>query len=280
MTKRSIKLLAVTAYSLLLFGAMLPVNAAPSADNYKKEKQGTVIPKEIMKMGFLIAISVTGLAVLIGTGKSIKYVGGTDIEGDQTNDSSEASDNLAFNQQESQKVEDFSEYNDISPVKLEGFESAASAKAGDRSYETNGNGHSSPIHNDLSSPAIKKKKTSAKELELATSEQQLLELQKQLDRQRYQKLQHEIQQSPDFANSPTKEIDTWEVDVEIALRILSESPDNREEVEKILLQSDRVKEWEVILSEGDYKEKADEYIEKAYNWAQDLKKWREKHVSA
>lgn len=279
MTKRSIKLLAVTAYSLLLFGAMLPVNAAPSADNSKKEKQGTVIPKEIMKMGFLIAISVTGLAVLIGTGKSIKYVGGTHIKDDQTHDSSEELDSLDLNQEESQKLESFPESTDSSPVNLEGFESAASAKLGNHSYETNGNGHASPAHNDLSTPAIKRN-TSAKELELATSEQQLLELQKQLDRQRYQKLQYEIQQSPDFANSPTKEIDTWEVDVEIALRILSESPNNRGEVEKILLQSDRVKEWETILPEQDYKVKADEYIEKAYNWAQDLKKWREKHVSA
>ncbi|MGK7917498.1 MAG: hypothetical protein AB4038_18465 [Prochloraceae cyanobacterium] len=279
MTKRSIKLLAVTAYSLLLFGAMMPVNAAPSADNSKQEKQGTVIPKEIMKMGFLIAISVTGLAVLIGTGKSIKYVGGTHIKDDQTHDSSEELDSLDLNQEGSQKLESFPESTDSSPVNLEGFESAASAKLGNHSYETNGNGHASPAHNDLSTPAIKRN-TSAKELELATSEQQLLELQKQLDRQRYQKLQYEIQQSPDFANSPTKEIDTWEVDVEIALRILSESPNNRGEVEKILLQSDRVKEWETILPEQDYKVKADEYIEKAYNWAQDLKKWREKHVSA
>jgi len=120
----------------------------------------------------------------------------------------------------------------------------------------------------------------ANDMDVATSEEHLIELQKQLYRQRYQKFQQEVHQSSEFANSPTKEVDTWEVDVEVALKVLAETPDDRQEVEKVLLQSDQVKEWESLLPEPEYKAKAAEYIERAYNWAQDLRKWREKHISA
>lgn len=94
-------------------------------------------------------------------------------------------------------------------------------------------------------------------------------------RKEYLKLQEEVRQSPDFANNPSWEVDPWEVDVEIALMVLASAKGNKEEVEKILLQSDQVLELQSSLPSEEYLEKASEYIDKAYSWAQDLYQWRQ-----
>ncbi len=257
MNNRAKKILTLISINLLLLGTL----ASPGAAAEEKAKKKSPLPPQLIQIGFMVALSVTGLAVVLGTGKSMKYNGnaeespeeGSEAKAEPANSHQDGDDILVHNTQDSnaenwETQQISAEENLVVPSNSNG--------------NGNGNGHS------------------ANEMEVATSEEHLIELQKQLYRQRYQKFQQEVHQSSEFANSPTKEVDTWEVDVEIALKVLSESPDDRQEVEKVLLQSDQVKEWESLLPEPEYKAKAAEYIERAYNWAQDLRKWREKHISA
>ncbi len=261
MTKRARKLLMIITINLLLLGVFAPANAAPASTTKKKNP----LSPQLIQIGFMVALSITGLAVVIGTGKSIKYNESAESGGDdeaegkpETEDSYGDDDNIS--------IHNFEDDDSIN------WESQQNNTEDDLLVTSNGNGKTNNGNNGNG--------YSANEMEVATSEEHLIELQKQLYRQRYQKFQQEVHQSSEFANSPTKEVDTWEVDVEVALKVLSESPDDRQEVEKVLLQSDQVKEWESLLPEPEYKAKAAEYIERAYNWAQDLRKWREKHISA
>ncbi|MDJ0714535.1 MAG: hypothetical protein QNJ54_09980 [Prochloraceae cyanobacterium] len=265
MTKRSIKLLAVTIFSLLLFGAGPRANAAPSG----KDEGGPVIPQEVIQISFLVVLAVTGLAVLVGTGKSIKYSDTNESEAAEGEENHIAASGQRYAEEEHEIAH--GEFDSDHNLELDEEEYEPVIGRSDRgSIESD----------DINYQDVAVQSTSLKDLEVATSKEQLLELQQKLYRQKYQKLQQEVKQSPDFKDSPTKEIDTWEVDVEVALRVLAESPTNKEEVEKVLLQSDQVRQWEALLPEQEYRSKAREYIEKAYNWAQDLRKWREKHVSA
>jgi len=254
MNKRTKKLIAIITINLLLLGSILPARAA------EEDKKKKVLTPQLIQIGFMVALSVTGLAVLLGTGKSMKYNASQEIEPEA--DSEQAGHNqdddniLAKNTDEAKPLDWQNEENNSEDL----------VAASNGNGQTNGNG--------------KGNAHAANDMDVATSEEHLIELQKQLYRQRYQKFQQEVHQSSEFANSPTKEVDTWEVDVEVALKVLAETPDDRQEVEKVLLQSDQVKEWESLLPEPEYKAKAAEYIERAYNWAQDLRKWREKHISA
>jgi len=78
MNKRSIKILAITTITLLQFGVLAPAKAQ-EAENKKSP-----LTREMIQIGFMVALGVTGLAVLLGTGKSMKYKGdGTPIEAEE-----------------------------------------------------------------------------------------------------------------------------------------------------------------------------------------------------
>ncbi len=231
MRKQYIRLLTAIAFGLLIQGTLLKVNAAPSSDyDEKQEQQGeeSNLSPEFRRMEFAIVLSVTGLAVLIGTGCSIKY-----------NRSSSGKRKLS-NSDDS--VIDFQD-KEVSPQKLQKNSTTEDPPAINAKHELLG------------------------------------DLDKEY-REIYLNLQEKVYNSPDFANSPTKDIDTWEVDVQIALTILSESSDNFEKLQKVISQSDRLKEWKDSLPEREYRVKASEYIAKTYNWAENLQQWRDYRVTS
>ena len=98
-------------------------------------------------------------------------------------------------------------------------------------------------------------------------------------REIYLNLQQKVYHCLSLANNSTPTLDTWEVDVEIALMILSESPlssssSDLDEVEKVISNSDLLKKLFNSLPEHEYRIKASEYIIQIYNWAQKLHQWR------
>ena len=264
MNKQAKKLLTIITINLLILGAISPALAAGA----EKEENKPVLTPKILKIGFAAALAMTAMAVLLGTGKSMKYNGGEADEAEKDLEKANSHEDdrnvLVDNTDEAKPLnwQDEANSDDDFLVASNGNSNNGNGDKDNGHGNSNGNGYS------------------ANNMKVATSEEHLIELQKQLYRQRYQKFQRQVHQSSDFVNSPTKEVDTWEVDVEVALKVLAESPEDRQEVEKILLQSDQVKEWESLLPEPEYKAKAAEYIERAYNWAQDLRKWRQKHISA
>ncbi|MDJ0727219.1 MAG: hypothetical protein QNJ38_19140 [Prochloraceae cyanobacterium] len=95
------------------------------------------------------------------------------------------------------------------------------------------------------------------------------------NRQTYLNLKRLVLESIDFNKDCLWEPDNWDIDVEIAILLLFKSSDNFQEVEQVLLQSNELREWYKILPEHEYRVKAAQYIEKAYDWAINLRKWRE-----
>jgi len=65
-----------------------------------------------------------------------------------------------------------------------------------------------------------------------------------------------------------------EVDLGIAIEILSKFPKTFDLVNKIFLESDRLREWKKSVPRAEYTLKKCEYFEKVCDWATDLQKWR------
>lgn len=95
------------------------------------------------------------------------------------------------------------------------------------------------------------------------------------NRQTYLNLKRLVLESIDFNKDSLWEPDNWDIDVEVAILLLFKSSDNFQEVEQVLLQSNELREWYKILPEHEYRVRAAQYIEKAYDWAINLRKWRE-----
>ena len=93
--------------------------------------------------------------------------------------------------------------------------------------------------------------------------------------EKYQKLKQQVSQLPAWANNPDWEVDLWEVDLEIAIIILSWSGHDYEEVKKVLSQSPRVREWKASLSQQDYSCRASQYVQSICKWALQLQQWRQ-----
>ncbi len=235
MINRLTKLLTLVAFSLLINQAVLPVNAAPKPDS-AKETKAYPLPPQLIEVAFLSALAVTGLAVVLGTGKSIKH----------HRDSSKIVESTSSVQEKDNKVESLNKTSADQVAKQEQPQESLSNFSN----------------------------SSEQDLAIVTAQQQFVENQEQNYRQIYKNLQEQVHQSPDFKNNPTLDVDTWEVDVQIVLIVLSKSPNNFEEVDKVISQSDRIREWKASLSEQDYLLKASEYIDKTYKWAQDLQQWR------
>lgn len=72
--------------------------------------------------------------------------------------------------------------------------------------------------------------------------------------------------------------DVWEIDIEIAIMILSDFPDSKDRVEKVLWHSDQLLKWHKTLPLTESVSKTNEYIEAAYNWAKDLQQWRREKI--
>ena len=253
MKNKSLEILALTILcSLLVTTKIVPVKAAPSSKDGKSKSKPLKDTKLLentplfeskkFRIAFITTLSMTGLAILIGTGKSIKYNNSQEEEEELKTDS---------NQKPVSKENNTKENNDrVSGAGSKELESET--KTPEHQVETSVQQETSPN----------------------SSQQWPLDDPKADYQQVYQNLQQQVYQSPDFANNPTWEVDSWEVDVEIAIMILSRSPNNFEQVKKVLLESDRVREWKKSLPQEEFKTKTSEYIEKAYNWAQDLQKWR------
>ncbi len=253
MKNRSLEILTLAIFSVLLVGAkILPVKAAPSSKNTKTDTEKKLGDTKLLEdtplfeskkfqIAFITALSMTGVAILVGTGKSIKY---DNSQEKKTDDSQE--------KEVSQLTK--TEIND------------ASLTTSDQNKLVNKTSEGSDILIGQTKP-------------VNGSQQWLLDDPNADYRKIYQNLQQQVYQSPDFANNPTWEADSWEVDVEIAITILSRSPNNFEQVKQVLLESDRVREWKKTLPQEGYQVETSEYIEKAYNWAQDLQKWRKQKTN-
>ena len=99
-------------------------------------------------------------------------------------------------------------------------------------------------------------------------------------REIYLNLERKVYRSLFQANNPTM-IDSWEIDLQIALRILFEEPlscglSNFDLMKKVISNSDRVIEWFNSLPELEYRIKVCDYIIQIYNWAEKLHQWRSK----
>ena len=53
-----------------------------------------------------------------------------------------------------------------------------------------------------------------------------------------------------------------------------ESSNNFKELQKVISQSDQLREWFDLLPEQEYRIKASEYITNTYNCAENLQQWR------
>lgn len=256
MKNKSLEILALTILcSLLVATKIVPVKAAPSSGGAKSKSKPLKDTKLLentplfestkFRIAFITTLSMTGLAILMGTGKSIKYYNSRQEEQEQEESKTEIDQKAILKENNTKENDD----------------------------RVSGAG-SEELESQTQTPEQQVEQLVKQETSPNSSQQWPLDDPKADYRQVYQNLQQQVYQSPDFANNPTWEVDTWEVDVEIAIMILSRSPNNFEQVKKVLLESDRVREWKQSLPQEEFKTKTSEYIEKANNWAQDLQKWR------
>ncbi|MGK7915126.1 MAG: hypothetical protein AB4038_06195 [Prochloraceae cyanobacterium] len=96
----------------------------------------------------------------------------------------------------------------------------------------------------------------------------------------YQKLQKQVTQQEAFVDNPDWNVDPWEVDLEIAIIVLSSSMNNSEEVKKILAESPQLKQWKASLSQDNYDSQVSQYIEKLCQWALQLQQWRQEESAS
>lgn len=248
MKNKSLLAIAILS-SLFVVGKLVPVKAAPNSKNSKENSEKKLGDTKLLedtplfeskkfRIAFITTLSMTGLAVLIGTGKSIKY-----------------NNSLAEEEANSALAE-------------------ASKQSSDR-QEKNVREPKLNVNNQLESNKTEEVEGFVREDNSLNQDRQKVSEELTTDyKQIYKNLQEQVYQSPHFANNPTWEIDGWEVDLEIAIMILSRYPDNFDRVEKVLLESDRITDWKKSLPQEECRTKTSEYIDKAYNWAQDLQKWR------
>lgn len=248
MKKKSLEIVALAILSSLLVSAKLvPVKAAPSNTKATKENKADsekklgdtklfedtpLFESKKFKIAFITSLSMTGLAILVGTGRSIKY-----------------------NQSKQEHIE---------PEKdIINLDTPAQTTKSESSKENN------KVERSLKAS----KPTAISQLESIDDPQTNY-------RKIYQDLQEFVYQSPHFADNPSWEADSWEVDVEIAIKILSEWPGEFERVKLVLSESDRVREYKKNLPLAKYQTQTNEYIEKAYNWAEELQQWRKEKTNS
>lgn len=225
MKKKSLEIIALAILSSLLVSVkIVPVKAAPASKATKTNSEKKIGDTKLFEdtplfeskkfqIAFITSLSMTALAILIGTGQSIKY-------------------------------------NRSKPEEIE-----------------------SNLGQEASKAKSKPEPTAVK------SQPEPEEVKQPNYRQIYQDLQNKVDRKANFADDESWEADPWEVDVEIAIAILSESPDDFEKVKLVLSQSDRVREWKRNLRQADYQAKTTEYIQKAYNWAKELEEWRKEKTN-
>ncbi len=93
-------------------------------------------------------------------------------------------------------------------------------------------------------------------------------------RHKYNQLQNQVRNLPRYLHNQFWEMDSWELDLEVALLALSEFSGNEKQVKQILRQSDLALKAKRSLSAPEYQKKVSNYIEKIYAWAQELKKFQ------
>jgi len=97
-------------------------------------------------------------------------------------------------------------------------------------------------------------------------------------REIYLNLEQKVYRSLSKVNRQSQ-IETWEIDLQIALMILSESPSDYTKsefdlIKKVISNSDIIIEWFNSLSESEHRIKVSDYIIQIYNWAEKLYQWR------
>lgn len=112
-------------------------------------------------------------------------------------------------------------------------------------------------------------------LKVFPSEKELIKNESQFYRQKYENSRNRV---PKFSTLVDRATGELEIDIEIALEIMSESGNNKEEVEKVLAQSDRAREWQESLSEEIAQVKISQYIHEVYTLAEELLNWRQLHL--
>lgn len=112
-------------------------------------------------------------------------------------------------------------------------------------------------------------------MKVQVSQEQSLKKQSQLYREKYENLKNHVQKFSIASDSPAWDL---EVDIEIAIKVIAESGNDKAEVEKVLAQSDRVNQWKGSLSEDIAQIRTSKYIEEVYSLAEELINWRELHL--
>ena len=224
-------LFTLVTFSLLINGSILPVNAKESVKHEIESHSATTKkpslpwPASQNPQVFLASLSVVGLAVLQGTGKSLKH--------HKSGDRKKSSAPKALAKREQLTTNNYTNLGSVSSI----------------------------------------------EQQLVVSSQEQLRIKSLHDyRQKYWQLRQQVLQSPEIAKNPDWQIDTWEIDVEIAMRVLSTAPNNFQEVKQVLSQSELVREWEELLSKREYLLQSSQYIERVYQWAQQVEQWRQKQI--
>ncbi|MGK7915789.1 MAG: hypothetical protein AB4038_09605 [Prochloraceae cyanobacterium] len=223
-------LFTLLTFSLLINGSILPVNAKESVKHETESHSATTkkpsLPwsKSKNPQVFLASLSVVGLAVLQGTGKSLKH--------HKSGDRKKLSAAKALAKKEQLTTNNYTNFGSVSSI----------------------------------------------EQQLVVSSQEQLRRKTYDYRQKYWQLRQQVLQSPEIAKNPDWQIDSWEIDVEIAMRVLSTAPNNFQEVKQILSQSELVREWQELLSKREYLLQSSQYIERVYQWAQQVEQWRQKQI--
>ena len=260
MIQQSVSLIAAAIVSFNYHGTALAANPVPSNSediHHTQKVENKELPSSKLKeflrlhwfdLEYFTTISITFLAIVIGTGRSLKHQKST-AKGRQ-----KASSSVKTRHTEDLKARK-------SPQ--------ISSNTSDRITQTQ---TTRSDHSNHASVSVEAKP-------LGTTDKKSLEEQEYYYRKKYQKLQERVRKSPQFANNSTWDVDPWEIDVEIARIVLLESLGDKEELNHVLRQSDRAIDWEISLLESEYQAKVSEYIEKIYNWAHNLHKLRQQNLS-
>ena len=108
--------------------------------------------------------------------------------------------------------------------------------------------------------------------QLLLQSQSSLEQAKQVFRQEYERLRSQVHSEPNLYNAGIEKVDLAVAMLVIKESIESGQQDNlRERVERVLSQSDRLKEWKQSMPEGEYKAQAKEYIIQKFERASQIR---------
>lgn len=253
MLKQAFYFLATAILSLSSSGAIFPVSAASveplHAERSERMEQADYSFAKIKKYLFLhlldveyfTTISITLLAIILGTGRSLKY----------------------------QKPLP-EESHELDPEILE----TQTPKAKNKEHSSTNSDRTSNQKQEREAKTTVRQNGSANSQPIQLIEKPHPEIQEEYYREKYSQLKEQVVRMPRFADNPILEMDDWEVDVEIALTSLSKSPNNLEEAKQILRQSDRGINWEISLPRQEYEKKISDYVEKVLHWARDVRQLR------